>query len=38
MAMPRRHSDWFVGAALCVFFPMLVNLVVLATFLLDSSP
>ena len=34
--MDTHHkSDWALGLSLCVFLPMLVNLLVLATYLLD---
>ena len=32
----QEKSDWVVGLSLCVFLPMLVNLLVLATYLLGS--
>jgi hypothetical protein len=32
----QKKSDWALGLSLSVFLPMLVNLIVLATYLLDS--
>ena len=34
MTKQRGNSEWVAGISLCVFFPMLVNLVVLATYLM----
>jgi hypothetical protein len=34
MAEQKQKSDWMAGASVCIFLPMVVNLIVLATYML----